>query len=62
MSVEEYSLNFSMLSRYALSIVSNPRDERSHFVIGVSDLMREKCRTTMLHDDMTLARLVVYAQ
>ncbi|XP_015078359.2 uncharacterized protein LOC107022191 [Solanum pennellii] len=27
MSVEEYSLKFSMLSRYAHSFVSNPRDE-----------------------------------
>ena len=26
MSVEEYSLKFTMLSRYAPSLVSNPRD------------------------------------
>ena len=51
-----------MLSRYTPSLVSNPRDEMSHFVIGVADLVREKCRTTMLHDDMTLSRLMVYAQ
>ena len=50
-----------MLSRYTPSLVSNPRDEMSHFVIGVADLVREKCRTTILHDDMTLARLMVYA-
>ena len=62
MSVEEYSLKFSMLSRYAPSLVSNPRDEMSHFVTGVADLVREECRTAMLHDDMTLARLMVYAQ
>ena len=24
--------------------------------------MKEKCHTAMLHDDMTLARLMVYAQ
>mgnify|MGYP002555469830 CR=1 FL=1 len=32
MSVEEYSLKFSMLSRNSPSLVSNPRDEMSHFV------------------------------
>ena len=62
MSVEKYSLKFSMLSRYAPSLVSNPRDEMSRFVTGVTDLVREECRTTMLHDDMTLAILMVYSQ
>ena len=61
MSVEEYSLKFSMLSRYASSLVFNPRDEMSHFVMGVADLVREECRTTMLHDGMTQARLMKYA-
>ena len=43
MSVEEFSLKFSMLSRYAPSIVSNLRDEMSHFVTGVADIVREEC-------------------
>ena len=30
--------------------------------MGVADLVREKCRTDMLHDDMSLARFMVYAQ
>ena len=42
MSVEEYSLKFSTLSRYSPSLVSNPRDEMSHFVIGVADLVVEE--------------------
>ena len=29
---------------------------------GVTNLVKEKCPTIMLHDDMTLARLMVYAQ
>ena len=32
MSVAEYSLKFSTLSRYAPFLVSNPRDKMSHFV------------------------------
>ena len=39
MSVEEYSLKLSTLSRYAPSLVSNPRDEMSHFVTELADLV-----------------------
>ena len=42
MSVEEYSLKFSKLSRYAPSLVSNQRDEMSHFVTGGADLVWEE--------------------
>lgn len=37
MSVQEYSLKFIKLSKYASSSVSNPRDEMSHFVTSVSN-------------------------
>ena len=40
----------------------NPIDEMSRFVTRVANLVREECRTTMLHDDMTLSRIMVYAQ
>ncbi|TMX03082.1 hypothetical protein EJD97_018436 [Solanum chilense] len=53
---------FTVLSRYSPPLVSNPRDEMNRFVIGVTDLMREDCRKVMLHNDMTLARLMLYAQ
>ncbi|TMW98055.1 hypothetical protein EJD97_004551 [Solanum chilense] len=62
MSVEEYSLKFSMVSKYPASLLSNPRDEISRFLTGVTNLVREEYHTTMLHDDITLSRLVVYAQ
>ena len=55
MSVAEYTLKFSTLSRYIPSLVSNPRDEMSHFMAGVTNLMVEECHTAMLHDDTTLA-------
>ena len=61
MSVEEYPMKFTLLSEYALSLMSNPRDEMTRFLTGVSDILKEECHTTILHDDMTLCRLMVYA-
>ena len=61
MIVEEYSLKFSTLSMYSCSLMYNLRDEMSHFVIALADLVMEECRTATLRDDMTLARLIVYA-
>ena len=37
MSVEEYPLKFSKLFKYSPSLVSNPSDEMSNFVTGVTD-------------------------
>ena len=42
MSVLDYSLKFTKFSKYAPSLVSNPRDEMSHFLTGVfDDLVKE---------------------
>ena len=56
------TLKFSTLSMYSPSLVSNPRDEMSAFVTGVANLVVEECRTAIFHDDMTLDRLLMYAQ
>ena len=53
MSVQKYSSKFTELSKYAPSLVSNPRDEMSHFVMGVYDDQFEECRSAMLHDNRT---------
>ena len=41
-SVHEYSLEFVKFSKYAPSLVSNPRDQMSHFVTGVSEDLQEE--------------------
>ena len=58
MSVEEYYLKFTLLSRYTPSLVAKPRDEMSRFVTGVADLVKDECRTAMLYGDMNLSRLM----
>ncbi|TMX05858.1 hypothetical protein EJD97_011736 [Solanum chilense] len=62
MSVEEYSLKFTLFSKYSPSLVSNPRDEMSRFMTNVVVLVKEECRTTIIHSNMKLCRLMVYGQ
>lgn len=62
MSAEVYYLKFTMFPRYAPSLLSSPRNYISRFVIGVVDLVKEDSRTTMIHIDLNLSRVMVYAQ
>ena len=62
MSVLEYSLKFTQLSKYAPSLVFDPRDEMNHFMKGLLDEFQEECHSAMLHDNMNISRLMVHAQ
>ena len=62
MSVLEYSLKFTILPMYAPSLISDPRDEMNLFLMGVSDYLQEECHSAMLHDDMSISRLMVNVQ
>ena len=62
MSVKEYSLKFIQLSKYAPSMVANPRSRMNKFVTGVSSWVEKDFRTAMLLNDMDLSRLMVYEQ
>ena len=61
MSVLDYFLNFTNLSKYA-PLVSNPRDEMSHFIMWVSNDLVEECCSTMLHYNMNISHIIVHAQ
>ena len=62
MSVLEYSLKFIKFSKYAPSLVFDPRDQMSCFVTGVSEDLQEKCHLAMLNDNMSISRLMVHAR
>ena len=61
-SVHEYSLEFIKLSKYAPSLVFDPRGQMSRFVTGVSKDLQEECQSSMLHDNMNISHLMVYAR
>ena len=59
-SVHEYSLEFIKFSKYVPSLVSDPRDQMSRFITGVSEDLQEVCHSAMLHDDMNISHLMVH--
>lgn len=61
MTVQEYALEFTQLSKYALEMVTDQRAHVSRFVNGVVDSLVKKCRIAMLHHDIDFSRLVIYA-
>ena len=60
--VHEYSLEFVKFSKYAPYLVSDPRDQMSNFVMGVSEDLQQEFLSSMLHDNMNISRLMVYAR
>ena len=62
MSVKDYSLKFTQLSKCAPIVVANSRARINKFVMGVCSLMEEVCRMAMLYNDIDNYRLMVYLQ
>lgn len=55
-------MKFTLLFNYDPSLVSNPIEERSRLVTSIFDLLKKKYHMAMLHKDMNITRLRVYAQ
>lgn len=61
MSLKEYALRITQLSKYVPSIVEHHRTKMSKFVLRSDLVVKESC-TTMLVYDMYIYRLMVYDQ
>lgn len=59
MSVQEYKLKFTQLSRYAPHMVADPREQMSKFLFRVSELVKTNCINAMLLEDMNISRLMI---
>src|SRR5688572_3403425 len=62
MSVREYALKFTKLSKYASTIIANPRVKMSQFMSGLNDTLVNACRSAMLNTEMDIARLMTHME
>ena len=60
--MQQYSLKFTQISKYAPTMVANPLARMKKFVMGVSSLVEKEFITTMLLIEMDISRLIGYAQ
>lgn len=61
-SMGEYSLKFTKLSKYTPFIVADPRDRMNKSIFGVSELVSKECKTTMLVKKMNISCLMCYVE
>lgn len=62
LSVHEYSLKLTQLSRYAPEMVVDMKNMMILFVVGLSRLSSNESKTTTLIGDLDIARLIIHVQ
>ena len=62
MTVQEYSLKFTQISKYTPTMIANKRVKMKKFVMGVSRLVEKAFCIATIPNDMDISRLMVYTQ
>ena len=57
MSIRDYVLRFSKLSKYAPSMMEDPRVKMGQFVSGLGEIVASEGQSALLHKEMDLSRL-----
>lgn len=62
MSVQEYTLKFNQLGRYAPEMTSSTRARMKRFASVLSDHLVLECQGAMMNKELDFARLTVHIQ
>ena len=55
-------MKFTQFSRYALTMVTNPRARMSKFILGVSEMVVKKGCIAVLINEIDVSHLMIHAQ